>query len=125
MKKVLIITVLAFSLSCTSIRGNLVSLSEQDIKNAETSRVVAKNLLSTWKLNSGFIRGALGDRINQLPVGVVKALDELDLLAEKTGPNDFDLGYSLGLRVRLLGELVANALKLYAPEVLQYLPLTF
>lgn len=125
MKKFLIVLLVPLFFGCGSVQKGIVSLSEQDIKNAETSRVVAKNLLSTWKLNSGFIRGALGDRLNQLPVGVVKALDELDLLADKMGPNDFDLGYSLGLRVRLLSELVANALKLYAPEVLQYLPLTF
>lgn len=109
--------------ACTSIRKNIVSLSEQDLKNAETTRTLAKNLLLTWKLNSGFIKGALGDRINQLPLQVIKAMEELDSLAGKQNLEDFDLGYSLGLRIRLLSDLVVDALKLYAPEVLKYLPL--
>jgi hypothetical protein len=125
MKKIIIL-ILAFGLiGCGTIRGSLISISEEDLKNAETTRVVAQNLLKTWKINSGFIRGSLGDRINQLPKGVVLAMEELDALADKTTWTDFELGYSVGVRVRLLGELVAQALKLYAPEVLKYIPLVF
>lgn len=125
MKKYFIIILIPLFLGCSAIGKSLVSLSETDLANAGTTRTVAKNLLSTWKLNSGFIRGSLGDRINQFPIGVVKAMDELDALSEKTEWSDFDLGYSLGVRIRLLGELVIQALKLYAPEILKYLPLAF
>jgi hypothetical protein len=108
---------------CGWFRKNLVELSESDLKNAEATRVVAKNLLSTWKLNSGFIRGVLGERLNELPAEIVEALDELDKLADRQDElSDYDLGYSVGLRVRMFGAVVVKALKTYAPEVLKYLP---
>ena len=111
---------------CAVTRGDLVKITEEDLLSAETSRTAAKNLLLTWSVNSGFVRGALGlERMSALPVGVVKAMDELDVLAAKTTWTDFELGYSLGLRVRLLSEIVAQALKLYAPEVLKYIPMAF
>lgn len=112
-------------IGCAGMRGDIVKITEEDKLNAETFRTAAKNLVSTWAINSGFIKGSLGDRINQLPVGVVNAMDELDVLAAKTNWTDFELGYSLGLRIRLLSEIVAQALKLYAPEVLKYIPMTF
>jgi hypothetical protein len=115
-----------FMAGCAGTRGDIVKITEEDKLNAETSRTAAENLLSTWSINSGFIRGSLGpDRMNALPMGVVKAMDELDILAAKTTWTDFELGYSLGLRVRLLSEIVAQALKLYAPEVMKYIPLVF
>ena len=125
MKKYLVFILIPFLFSCASIRTGLVGLSQEDLKNAEATRVISKNLLLTWGLNSGFLRGALGDRLNQLPAEAVKAMDELDALAKKIEWSDFELGYSLGLRVRLLGEIVTNALRLYAPEILKFLPLTF
>ncbi len=109
-------------MGCASIRGDIVVLSREDLKNAATSRVVAKNLLKTWKLNSGFIRGALGTNMGQLPAQAVLAMDELDKLAEKVDLNDFDLGYSLGLRIRALNSIVQEAIKMYSPNLLDYLP---
>jgi len=112
-------------LGCTSLQKGALQISKVDLENAEVSRKVAKDFMSTWKLNSGFIRGSLGDRINQLPHEAVKAMDELDKLSEKPDLNDFDLGYSLGARVRLLGELIVNALKHYFPKILEYITLPF
>jgi hypothetical protein len=108
--------------SCASLQTGAIQAGQLDLKNAEATRALAKNLLSTWKLNSGFIRGALGPKLGELPQQAVAAMDELDKLAEKTEPNDFDLGWSLGGRIRMLGAIVQAALKLYAPDVLQYLP---
>jgi len=118
--KFFIITTLSIFLffGCATIQV----ISEQDLKNAETSKIIAKNLLSTWKLNSGFIRGALGNKISELPNQAVEAMNELDKLAEKTDLTDYDLGYSLGLRVRALSSIVQEVFKIYAPEVLKYLP---
>ena len=129
-KKILIVLtmviLLATIIGCAAFRKDIVQITEEDKLNAEASKACAKNLLATWSVNSGFIRGSLGpDRMNALPMGVVKAMDELDILAAKTTWTDFELGYSLGLRVRLLSEVVAQALKLYAPEVLKYIPMAF
>jgi len=125
MKKIFILILALCLLGCTSLQKSVIKVSEVDLKNAEASRTAGKNLLSTWKLNSGFIRGTLGDRLNQFPHEAVKAMDELDKLSEKTELNDFDLGYSLGARVRLLGEMVVQALKHYFPKVLEYITLPF
>lgn len=123
-KKIFIFILVILLISCTSLQKSAIKVSEIDLKNAEASRTVAKNFLLTWKLNSGFIRGTLGDRLNQFPHEAVKAMDELDKLAEQEEWNDFDLGYSLGARVRLLSEVVVKALKQYFPKVLKYITLT-
>ncbi len=85
MKKWLILLiVLVMVVGCGSTRKWTVKMSESDIKNAEASRVVAKNLLSTWSLNSGFIRAALGaGGMAKLPQECVSAMDSLDELAKK------------------------------------------
>ncbi len=128
MKKLSIILlgiILLTAMGCAGLRGGILDLSKEDMLNADTTRQTAKNLLSTWRLNSGFIRGSLGNAIFEFPAEAVKAMDELDALALKATLDDFDLGYSLGLRVRILSELVANALAKYAPQVMKYLPITF
>lgn len=123
MKWILIFFLVVSLVGCTSIQKSAIKVSETDLKNAEASRTVAKNFLLTWKLNSGFIRGTLGDRLNQFPHEAVKAMDELDKLAEQEELSDFDLGYSLGARVRLLSEVVVKALKQSFPGILKYITL--
>jgi hypothetical protein len=128
MKKFLTFSCLSILLlltACGGVRQSLIDMSESDMKNAEATRVIARNLLSTWKLNSGFIRGSLGEGIKELPVKAVDAIDELDALADKVDPDDFDLGYSLGLRIRMLSQVVMTALQQYAPDVLKYIPAAF
>ncbi len=107
---------------CSSMQSGMAKAGQIDLKNATATRQLAKDLLSTWKLNSGFIRGALGPKISELPNQAVEAMKELDALAEKTDANDYDLGYSLGVRVRMLGSVVMEAFKLYSPEVLKFVP---
>src|SRR4030042_709416 len=117
---ILILLLLLSSLGCSAIRGNIQAVVAEDVKNYETSVQIAKDLLKTWRLNSGFIRGSLGDRLNQFPAEVIKAMNDLDRLAAKKDIDDFDLGYSLGARVGLMGALITNTLKQYAHEVLKY-----
>jgi hypothetical protein len=57
-------------------------------------------------------------------------MTELTTLAEKYNSDtnsidDYDLGLSLGLRIRLLGVVVQEALEMYAPDLLDLLPLIF
>jgi hypothetical protein len=90
------------------------------LKNAEALKTIATNYLELWPIQSGFIRGALGSRIDTLPAEAVKAMDELDELAARENTfTDHELGYSLGLRVRMLSQVVFEALRLYAPDVFQ------
>lgn len=125
--KWLLIGILVVSfLGCAGMRKDIITIVNEDVANAETSKEAAMKLLKTWPINSGFIRGSLGPgRMGELPKGVVDAMDELDKLAKKKTWTDFELGMSIGLRVRLLSEIVAQALKIYAPEIMRYIPMTF
>lgn len=118
-----IVLCLLLGSGCAWFRRAALRLSEEDLRNAETSRRVARDLMTTWPINSGFIRGALGPDIAHLPTEAVEAMEDLDELCEKQDEyTDFDLGYSLGLRVRLAGAIVKEALKQYAPDILGLLP---
>lgn len=126
MKKLLVLLLVSgmflFS-GCAFLRGSAIKLSEEDMRNAEVAREIARNLMSTWLLNSGFIKGALGSKFDALPYEAVKAINELDVFARSGEElSDYGLGYTLGLRVRLLSETVKLALEQFAPEVLKLLP---
>jgi len=118
----ILILICFFTSGCSYIRRGMVGLGQWDIKNAEATKKMAKDFLSTWPLNSGFIRASLGEGIDKLPYQAVKAMAELDALASKTEWSDFELGSSLGLRVRMLGSLVVATLQQYFPNVLKDIP---
>lgn len=108
--------------SCGSMRKSAIKISEEELKNAETAKQVAKNYLQIWPTQSGFIRAALGVRIKILPQEAMDAIDSLDELAEKQDAyTDRELGESLGYRVRALLEVTRQALELYAPDVFRAL----
>jgi len=116
---------------CAVLRETATDISGEEVKNLIAARQVALDYLTIWPMQSGFIKGALGPRMDEMPAQVVDAIDELDRLSDElslTDPNsigDEDLGLSLGLRVRLLGAVVQEALKMYAPDVLDLVPLLF
>jgi predicted small lipoprotein YifL len=117
-----LLLVLFFVLGCGVMRKGLIEMSREDVKNAEASREAARNFISTWNLNSGFIKGALGDRITEFPMQFVEAMDELDTVANMEESVDYDLGYFLGLRVRTLETLIQETLKMYAPDIFDLVP---
>jgi hypothetical protein len=107
----------------TEHREAAVAWSEVDLENIAAGKEVAYNLLATWPFYSGFIRGALGTRIEQFPKELVENMDKLDEMAQQTEWTDQELGYSLGVRVQMASRIVMEILRQYAPEVLPYLPL--
>ncbi|KKN78868.1 hypothetical protein LCGC14_0346400 [marine sediment metagenome] len=127
MKKTMTILLVAFLLSsgCATIRKSAIDLSIENVKNAETIREVSTNCLSVWPIQSGFIKGALGSRINELPNEVTDAIIELDRLAELPEQSDYELGLFLGLKVRLLGSVSQKAIEKYAPNIIEYMQLAF
>jgi len=118
----LFVILLIFTTSCAGMRKSAIELSLSDIKNAEAAQEVAKNLLIAWPTYSGIIKGALGERISELPFGAVQAMNELDELSAMEIHSEYELGYSLGLKTRMLTDLVIESLKLYAPDILRLLP---
>lgn len=125
-KTLLIVATLCLSLvGCAFLREKAVWLSEEDLANAETVRGIAKNNLETWPLKSGILHGAVGSRLDEWPVEAVEAIKELDQLAEKYLEGeltDWELGYTVGLKVRLLGVVVMEAVKRFAPDILEVYP---
>lgn len=125
-----ILICIALCSGCTTLRATAVTISGEEVKNLEATRQVAKDYLTIWPMQAGFIQGALGTRIDELPTQAVDAMTELTTLAEKynSDPNlieDYDLGMSLGLRFRTLGAVVEEALRMYAPDVFDLIPLLF
>ena len=126
-KKTVLLVCLSFLIlsGCSPIRQVAIDLSVENVKNAEAMREVSINCLSVWPIQSGFIKGALGNRINELPKEAIEAIDELDRLAELTEQTDYELGLFLGMKVRLLSSVVRVALEKYAPDLVEYLRLAF
>ena len=128
---------------CSLFRESLVEISKEDVRNAEAVREAAINFAITWEPNSGYIHGSLGSRITEFPLQFIMAMNELDTLfigdRDEDGKfvasmtkeekrekiesmSEYELFYGLGLRVRTLEALVQDALKQFAPDVLNYLP---
>jgi len=119
MKKLIILMMVLFLAACGHLRDFTVDVSQEEVKNFEAAQVVAENYHKIWLMQSGFIRSALGPRLDMLPASAIKAMDELDMLCEK---NFDDLTYkeqgeSLGKRVLILNEIALKAVQLYAPDV--------
>ena len=117
---------------CTAVRKAAVDISAEEVENAVSVRTIALNYLAIWPLQSGFIKGSLGPKMDELPVEAVDAINELDKLAAQHGeladPNewqDYDFGLSLGLRVRLLSAVVGKTLELYVPNTLKFVPFVY
>ena len=127
----------ALLLGCQGLRKTLIDLSESDVKNIEAVNEAALNILETWPTYSGMIQGALKNQWEQLPLSVIEAINELDAIAcnfkpdkypegvcdsQGVTPPDFVLGYSVGLRILMLSEIVSKALEQFAPDLLKYVP---
>ena len=107
---------------CQAMRQTALDISLEEVENAKTTREVAYNYLVSWPVFSGLIRGALP--VKELSLQAVEAMDELDELATRVDEcSDQELGYSLGLKIRLLNAVIIKTLESYAPEVLQYVPI--
>ncbi len=122
LKLIVMILALTFVTSCATVRQGFLEVSQEEVKNVETAREVAKNYLEIWPMQSGLIRGALGTSISEMPAVAIVAMDQLDRLASKKDEyTDLELGYSLGLRVRMMNQIVIQALRIFAPDVLTLL----
>lgn len=124
-RKMVLISIVLLCAGCSAMRQAVLDISTEDVKNIETAREVSLKSLSIWTFQSGFIKGTLGNRINELPNEAIQAIDELDRLAELPEQSDYELGLFLGLKVRLLSSVVQIILEKYAPDVVDLLPLVF
>lgn len=121
-KRMIILFISFFLLTgCGSMRKAGVKVSEEELKNVKAGRKIAANYLQVWPMQSGFIKASLGPRINMLPMQAIDAMRELDELAAKSEHTDEEMGYSLGLRARMLSETVMEVIKIFAPDVISFI----
>lgn len=128
---ILLTVIVILAEGCAIGRAGVVDCSKEEVKNLYAAREVAHNYLKIWQMQSGFIHGLMEHRQGEFPEHVVDAINELDDLSAKLlagDPNeiiDYDLGLSLGLRVRLIGAVVEESVKAYSPDLLDVIPLLF
>jgi hypothetical protein len=119
MKKALLVGVLVLSLGLTacaaSIQKATANYSEGSAAVKEFARITAQD----WLFGSGIIQGALQEPM--LPAWVFSELQKVDqwFLEGKT-LTDWEMGYIVGLRLRLAAPVVKAAIEQYAPGILNY-----
>jgi len=124
--------------SCASVNPQI---SKFDLANYEANKQLAKDQLTTWSFNSGFISGlgltskiafpiqdSAGLRaIINSPTALL-ALNDLDEVCKKLGywkDIDFDLGFSLGAKVRAGSQVAIDFVKDFFPHLMKYAPFLF
>ena len=128
---ILLTVAVVLTQGCGIFRESAIGISASEVKNNNATRKVAINYLQIWPMQSGFLHGLMQHREDEFPEHIVDAINELDDLAAKLAtedPNsmfDYDLGLSLGLRVRMLGAVVEEVFKAYSPDILNIVPLLF
>ncbi len=123
---------------CSSINP---AITKFDIANYEANKQLAKDQLKTWSFNSGFIMGlGLTNKV-AFPIAsagdlravinspaVVMAIVDLDEVCKKLGywkDEDFDLGFSLGAKVRGGSQAAIEFIKDFFPDLMKYAPGVF
>lgn len=118
----LLVGTFAFSMSgCASMQTQVIDISQQGVVNAEASRVVAKNILSAWALNSGFLEESIGE---DLPGKTLDAMALLDLIAAKCPKpdqctaTDKELGKTLAAWAKVWTKVVETAIT----KIMKFIP---
>lgn len=102
---------------CSSVNKFTLEASQQDLKNAENSRKIADNLMSTWSLNSGWIQCAMTDTIPPITLRKVQAIDKMVKEANRWSKEDYQKGCFLGLETDLATHQAEELLKKLIPLI--------
>jgi hypothetical protein len=119
-KYVVLLGVLAMLSGCVtaqSVRDQMASWAESDVKNVEAMKQVSTTLKQTWPFYSGVLDG-VSDKLSGEVMGMKASLDKL----YATGPwDDKAMGQALTLRTRLVYELGDQALDEILPGLTKIL----
>jgi len=80
------IMIIAFTFlisGCSFFQKSVKTIAKNDAENAATSRLAAKQIASTWPLNSGFLKPALAGMKELLPCDCAADIQALDAIAAK------------------------------------------
>jgi len=118
MKRLLLISLVAF-FCLSACAGSMENLNANYAENSAAVKQFAKLSAQDWLFGSGIIQGALSEPM--LPAWVFTELKKVDQwFIDKQELTEWQLGYIVGLRLRMAGPIIRGAVEQYAPGILQY-----
>jgi hypothetical protein len=125
MKAYLLTWVLCLALvvpGCAWFRETTLEAIDEYTKTVEMEMEATRRLLKVWPYRSYQLRAALGSRYGSLPGDVTKEWEKLDEVADKTEWTAKELGTASGTWVLMSYEVVREAVKQLAPDIISLLP---
>lgn len=114
---ILFLVILAIGLS--SCAASIQSMNDKYSESSTTLKQFARITAQDWLFGSGIIQGALQEPM--LPAWVFNELKKVDAwFIEGKDLTDWEMGYIVGLRLRLAAPVVKAAIEQYAPGILAY-----
>uniref|UniRef100_A0A6M3KYE9 Lipoprotein n=1 Tax=viral metagenome TaxID=1070528 RepID=A0A6M3KYE9_9ZZZZ len=114
MKKLLIILLLMAGAGCAT---SIESVSKDYAASSTALKDFARISNKDWLFGSGIIQAAIP--ASSLPSWVFDELKIIDeWMRENTEIDEWRLGYTVGMRIRLAGPIIQASIKQYAPALL-------
>jgi hypothetical protein len=119
MKKALVIVVLVSMVGLAGCASSITSLNDRYTESSVALKQFAKITAQDWLFGSGIIQGALQEPM--LPAWVFTELQKVDSwFIEGKDLTDWEMGYIVGVRLRLAAPVIRAAIEQYAPGILAY-----
>jgi hypothetical protein len=109
----LVVSILFLSLGCAS---SIIDLTKNYQASSTAVREFATISAKDWKLGTGIIMGALGQ--DALPQWVSLEITRVNTWITDGPLDDYQLGYTVGLRLRLAAPVIRAAIQQYAPQLM-------
>ncbi len=114
----LIPIILATSLLFTGCAGNITHISDNYAKTSVAAKDFALLTSKDWLFGSGIVRGAIPH--DALPAWVFSEMDKVDAWFGQGELTELQLGYVVGLKLRMTGPILEAAIRQHAPGILIY-----
>lgn len=99
--------------------GSIQKVNSNYLEGSAAVKEFAKITSQDWLFGSGIIQGALAEPF--LPAWVFEELRKVDQwFIEGKNLTDWEMGYIVGVRLRLSGPVIRAAIEQYAPGILTY-----
>ena len=118
MRLKLIPIILATSILFTGCAGSITHISDNYAQTSVAAKDFALLTSKDWLFGSGIIRGTIPK--DALPAWVFSELDKVDAWFGQGELTELQLGYIVGLRLRMTGPVLEAAIRQHAPGILMY-----
>ena len=113
----LYLATLVIAVSLFGCAGDLQKISQNYAESAAEVKNFAKISSQDWLFGSGIIQGALDQRV--LPVWIFDELKKVDgWFQDNAELTEWQLGYMVGVRIRMASPIIKAAIEQYAPGIL-------